>query len=134
MRVWVSTTIVISVILMISSHAFAQSAEASTPDGAADGGGADSAAATDASADGEAGAFVEDSGGNDEEAGVGGGVPLACDGALCDTTNGATCDVSRTLEGGSRFDFAAVSTLLIGVMAGVLRRRQGGTKRPKFSY
>ena len=42
-----------------------------------------------------------DDGGTDADVDAGDGIPLGCDGALCDTSNGATCDVSAVGHGAS---------------------------------
>jgi len=47
-------------------------------------------------------------------------LPLACDGALCDTSNGATCDVG--VVGASGPSAAAISAMLIALV--LLRRRR----------
>lgn len=62
-----------------------------------------------------------------EDAGADGGVPLACDGALCDTTNGGTCDVAP--NGLPALGLGGVFALALGLSAvvmGVARRRSSG--------
>lgn len=77
-----------------------------------------------------AGALVEDGGcaadggtcpadGGIDDGGVDAGVPVACDGGLCDTTYGASCSST-----GSRpVDLAAFLLVVVGTLVPVLRRR-----------
>ncbi len=61
-----------------------------------------------------------------DEAGAEGGVPLACDGALCDTTNSGTCNVAPTGSG-----FGGVCAIAIGLsalVAAVARRRSNESR------
>src|SRR5215472_2973907 len=64
-----------------------------------------------------------------EDAGIdgGGGVPLACDGALCDTTNGASCSTA-----GKPVNLAWLAVVVVALVFPILRRRHwplGGSGR-----
>ena len=94
---------------------------AANPDGALE---ADAGASEDASLGDDAGqdAAVAEAGATP--------VPVACDGALCDTSNGATlggsCSVVRGASGGTA-EWASAAALLAGVFG--LRRRRARTLR-----
>ncbi len=61
-------------------------------------------------------ALADDAGDGGEDAGP----PLACDGGLCDTTNGASCEIGRARGPGSSTAFLLVALAFATVMA---RRR-----------
>ena len=77
-------------------------------------------AGADAGADADVDAAIEDASAAP--------VPLACDGALCDTTNNGTCDVAP-----NRPDFpSGTCAMLFGLstlVAGVLRRARKESSR-----
>jgi len=76
-------------------------------------------------------AAAEDaSGGTTGDAEFDGGTPLACDGALCDTTNGGTCSTAGRPIGRAHTDSTPFASVLsAGALCGV-RRRRTGTPRP----
>jgi hypothetical protein len=59
-------------------------------------------------------------------------VPLACDGALCDTTNGAECSVHGGAVGGAPFDGECVAMLTLIAALCVARRAPRGATRPGY--
>ena len=56
--------------------------------------------------------------------------PLACDGALCDTTNSSTCAIGGNAIGGTPVDSTALALLLSAATIGVARRARRGATRP----
>jgi hypothetical protein len=77
-------------------------------DDAGDGGATDDAASRDDASDASSAAAV----------------PIACDGSLCDTTNGATCGMSKWRGGGAPVDSTSVTALLGLLVLALARRRQ----------
>jgi hypothetical protein len=59
-----------------------------------------------------------------------GGTPLACDGALCDTTNGGTCSTAGRPIGRAHTDSTSFACLLSAGALCSVRRRLTGTPRP----
>src|SRR5215467_7170907 len=70
-----------------------------------------------ASAEVDAGC-AEDAGICEQDGGVNGGPPLACDGALCDTTNGASCSTV-----GKPVNLAWLAVVAAAFALPILRRR-----------
>ena len=64
---------------------------------------------------------ADDAGICEEDGGVDAGPPLACDGALCDTTNGATCSTA-----GKPVDLAWLAVIAAALAFPILRRRRSG--------
>jgi hypothetical protein len=56
--------------------------------------------------------------------------PLACDGALCDTSNGAECAVRGGAVGHAPFDGASVALLSLTAAICMARRARSGAARP----
>jgi hypothetical protein len=73
-----------------------------------------------------------DGGGSEEASDDAGGSSeqLACDGALCDTTNGAECSVIGRAVGGRQVDSTSLPLLLSAIATGVARRARRGARRP----
>lgn len=90
----------------------------------------DASSPTDGGADASRGAAEDDAGaensGDAAATGVTASTPLACDGALCDTTNGATCDVSAGPIGSGAVGLGGFAIAASVVVAGVARRRRWG--------
>ncbi len=105
--------VVTSVFAMVPRAAYAGDAGDAGDDASAEAGDT-----TDASDDGGA------DGGSEGGAAA---TPVACDGSLCDTTNGSTCAASAPL-GNTRFDdlrvLGAGSALLGALAVGIARRRR----------
>lgn len=79
--------------------------------------------------DGGAEAGAENSGDSGESQGTT-STPLACDGALCDTTNGSNCAVS-TGVGGAAGDGSTPFAIALGaLLGGTAWRRRRGAQRP----
>jgi hypothetical protein len=79
-------------------------------------------------AEGDGAAHV-DAGVDGPDDGAGGqAAPLACDGALCDTTNGAECSVPRGAIGGAPFGAHAIALLSLTVACVARRARRGATR------
>ncbi len=99
---------------------------------AGDGGGA--AAPDGGEADSPSGAAIEDSGatnaGDGADASASAQLPLACDGALCDTSNNSTCDVAGGAVGGASGSLAWLALAAPGAFLVACRPRQRGAKRP----
>ena len=55
---------------------------------------------------------------------------VACDGALCDTTNGSECGVARGTAGNARFDSIWLAAMVAAVGLGIERRARRGARRP----
>ena len=77
----------------------------------------------------EVDAGCADDAGTCEDAGIDGGgeVPLACDGALCDTTNGASCSTA-----GKPVNLAWLAVVVVAFVFPILRRHHrplGGSGR-----
>jgi len=126
MRLRLTVLVSAAVFLVRSSPAAASDAGdvASSEGGATDASAASvDAAAADADASVAADLEVEDSGEEAEAVPV-----IACDGALCDTTQGRpTCAVASRSVGHSAVDPGAVALMVAGLAAGLLRRSRRGT-------
>jgi hypothetical protein len=85
-------------------------------DGASDGGEADAQTAADGGTS---------SGDDGSPAQM--GTPLACDGALCDTTNGSECGVARGSPGGGPAQLLPPAVLAAVLAFGAARRRRRGS-------
>jgi hypothetical protein len=57
-------------------------------------------------------------------------VPLACDGALCDTSNGAECSVRGGAVGAGPFNAECVAMLPLIAALCIARRGRRGAARP----
>ncbi len=103
-----------------------------TPTLAGDGG--EAAAPEGGQADSSSGAAIEDSGatnaGDAADAGPSSQYPLACDGALCDTSNDSTCDVAGGAVGGHSGSLAWLALAAPGAFLLACRPRHQGAKRP----
>jgi hypothetical protein len=58
------------------------------------------------------------------------GTPIACDGALCDTTNGSECGVAGPAIGNAHLDSTSVGALVAVLGLGIARRARRGALRP----
>jgi hypothetical protein len=56
--------------------------------------------------------------------------PLACSGALCDTTNGAECAVQEAGIGRHQADAASLTFFISAIAIGFARRERRGARRP----
>ncbi len=56
--------------------------------------------------------------------------PLACNGALCDTTNGSTCAIAKGSVGITPFDVTPVATVISILALGAARRSWKASNRP----
>jgi hypothetical protein len=90
-------------------------------------GGADGDASVEAGAPDDGGSVVADDATGDDStsSGTSNEVPLACDGALCDTTTGGTtCDIAEEGLGTRGAALPTAAALLLGAVGfGTLRRR-----------
>jgi hypothetical protein len=83
-------------------------------------------------------AAADDAGeaGTNGDSGVATGVPspnatpIACDGALCDTTNGSECGVAGATVGNAHFDSIWLAALVAAMALGIERRARRGAPRP----
>ena len=83
-------------------------------------------------------AAADDAGdaGTNSDSGLGSGVQspdapsIACDGALCDTTNGSECGVARGTAGNAHFDSIWLAAMVAAVALGIERRARRGARRP----
>jgi hypothetical protein len=105
----------VATCLATSQPAFGDDAGKS---GAIDGGGADAAS--------EGVATSEDDGDASEDAGI----PLACDGALCSTSNGATCGIAAGGIGVPAGQGTWLALLVPASIACLALRARRGTRRP----
>lgn len=116
MRLGSSILVCTAVLVTLPTWAWADDA------GRAEGGAAPSApdAGIDAAIDG---------GGSASDGAAPNATPLACDGALCDTTNDSACAVSA-VAAGARPHHGATAALLVGTLVACLgRRARRGTDR-----
>jgi hypothetical protein len=67
---------------------------------------------------------------NDAASSGSGAPPLACDGALCDTTNGSTCGVSPRARGVAHVDSEGLALIASCVAIALARRAKRGARRP----
>jgi hypothetical protein len=98
------------------------------------------AAADDA---GEAGTIGDSDGATTDAASSGGGAsssdtgpeatPIACDGALCDTTNGSECGIAGVALGNAQLDWTSVAAVIAVLALGIARRVRRGALRPPCS-
>jgi len=98
------------------------------------GDGGEAAAPDGGEADSASGGATEDSGatnaGDAADASTSSQLPLACDGALCDTSNDSTCDVAGGAVGGPSGSLAWLVLAAPGAFLLACRSRQRGAKRP----
>ena len=109
--------VLLAIVALSSVHLCPRPAlAAGGADDAGDGGVPDDASLSDDGSDGSSAAAV----------------PIACDGSLCDTTNGATCGVARGPGGGAPVDGTAVTAVLgVLVLALARRRRTPAPEQPR---
>jgi hypothetical protein len=104
-------------------------ADAQARDGAAgaDDGAVEAAADDGAAADGGLVDRGDDGGGGANSGSDAASTPLACDGALCDTTNGSMCSISTGV--GAAPDPRPIGLLIVGALI-VSPRLRRGARRP----
>jgi Protein of unknown function (DUF3575) len=113
----------VTLVLVLAAAALTVQTRPAAADDAAAGDGGDVGDAGDGGVD-DAGAGCTDDAGNPCDAGT--GAPLACDGALCDTSNSAACSVSVRGSGeGARVSACAMALCLgVALVARARRRRR----------